>query len=382
MLLTATVFAQKDRYEFAQTYVGAQFDVLGGSEAPEFIGGRFLIGGTHFWQKADFYISFPLFTTAIEDTDREYGEGVVTGFRYLPFGLSRRGPRPFFGLQWLTPDFRIDDGPLFEKSRFGLEAGLNIAFGSLYTLELSAHHILNQDMYYPTSREISSTVNPPDLGVSIALKKYLDTTSNLSTPESKAYQKDRYDDFKRRGKLSTWNVGIGISANVTTKDISALEAYPFLPDRPPLSIYPDIVAGYYFHDIDGGIRASWRPVNSGDEAYGLEYSIRQHRLGFEAFKFLFDYKGFVPFVGVTAGLDLIDFDLSDVDGTRLEESYSTASYGITFGWDIRTTETDPCILRTNLRYVFQSDPSGGLNLSAEHLEINFIQLVLYPGRWN
>jgi len=383
MLFAISIQAQKDRYRFAQTYIGAQADVVGGSATPEFLSGRFLIGGTHFWQKADFYISFPLFTTSMEDTESEYSEGVITGFRYLPFGLSRSGPRPFFGLQWLTPDFRMGDGPQFERSRFGLEAGLSIAFGSLYTLEVSAHHVLNQDLYYPITREASSIIRQPDFGLSLALKKYFDTTSGLSSPESKAMQNKRYDDFENRGKLSTWNFGVGLSANVSTSDLSVLDPFEFMPNRPPLAIYPDVVAGYYFHELDAGIRASWRPMKLSDGGYGLEYAIRQHRLGFEVFKFLFDYKGFVPFIGMTAGMDFIDFELTDIEGTNTSDRYDTFSYGIVFGWDIRTTETDPYILRTNLRYVVQTDPkSGSLNASGNHLEINFIQIVLYPGRWN
>ena len=383
LICSTLTWAQKDRYKFAQTYIGTQADVIGGADSPEFISGRFLIGGTHFWQKADFYISFPLITLALEDTNWDFGEGVITGFRYIPFGLSKKGPRPFFGVQWLTPDFRIDNGPVIERSKFGIQGGLTLAFGSLFTLEVSGHHVLNQDVYYPTSRMQSQTFNPPDFGVSLGIKKYMDTTSNLSKSEVQEFQRQRYSRFEEEGKLSTWSIGIGLSANVSTSDIPALRAYDFLPNRPPLSLFPDVVAGYYFHKADAAIRASWRPLKLSDKAYGLDYEIRQNRIGIEAFKFLFDYKGFVPFLGVTAGMDYLDYEIADIEGPGFSGTYSTFSYGIAFGWDIRVTETDPYILRTNLRYIFQSDPSGNeLNVSGQHLEINFIQLVLYPGRWN
>lgn len=383
LMVSASVYGQKDKYKFAQTYIGAQFDAVGGSDSPNFIAGRFLIGGTHFWQKADFYISIPLFSANVQGDDWHYSEGVITGFRYLPFGLSRKAPRPFVGVQWLTPELRIDNGPLFENSRFGLEAGMNIVLGSFYTLELSAHHVFNNDVNYSISREEKTPIQAPDLGISIALKKYFDTTSNLSTEKSKARIKQRYDGFEAEGKLSTWNAAIGLSANVSVSDVPVLEAYEFMPNRPPLTLYPDVAVGYYFHKADAGLRATWRPMNLKDRAYDLDYSIKQNRFAIEGFKFLFDYKGFVPFVGFSVGSDFINAEINDGELPQIKDEYSTFSYGITFGWDIRPTDTEAWILRTNLRYMIQSDTNADIvNATGRNLEINFIQMVIYPSRWN
>ena len=55
---------------------------------------------------------------------------------------------------------------------------------------------------------------------------------------------------------------------------------------------------------------------------------------------------------------------------------------ITFGWDIRPSKKgDWWLLRTTLRY----SPNLNIeylnkNLSLQHLEFNFIQLVVYPQR--
>lgn len=382
ILCWATLSAQRDRYKFAQSYLGLQTDVIGGADSPELVSGRILLGGTHFWQQADFYLSFPLFNANLNEEAWDYSEGIITGFRYIPFGLSRKAPRPFVGVQWLTPSFRIGDGPNLEKSRWGVEAGLNWVFGSFYTLELSARHIFNQDVIYPISREATAPAQLPDFGLSIAVKKYIDTTAGNSSPEAQKYRKKRYEQFEEEGRLSTWSFGIGLSANISTSDLDFLRDYPFLPNRPPLNVYPDIVAGYYFHKQDAAVRASWRPMKQSDQAYGLDYSLRHHRFSLEAFKFLFDYKGFAPFLGLNIGYDYLNMELRDAEGNDISENYGTPSYGISFGWDIRTSETDPFILRTNLRYVIQSESeSGEINLSGSHLEINFIQIVLYPSRW-
>jgi hypothetical protein len=382
VIWTISTCAQKSQYDFAQTYFGLQTDAIGGGQSPTFGAARFLIGGTHFWQKADFYVSFPLFSARLDGDDWDYSEGVITGFRYLPFGFSRNGPRPFIGGQWITPSLRIGDGPEYENSRFGLEGGLNMAFGSLYTLELSGHYLFNNDAFYPTSRNKNAMVQAPEYGISLAVKKYMDTTSSLKSPESKAYVKKRYDEFGQRGSLSTWNVAIGVSANVTLSDLEFLSDYEFMPDRPPLSVYPDVAVGYYFNELDAGIRASWRPMKLSDNAYGFEYELRQQRLALEGFKFLFDYKGFAPFLGFSVGNDFINTQVRDGELPAMTDSQSVLSYGITFGWDIRPTKTQSTILRTNLRYIVQgSDPGSMASVTGNHLEINFIQMVIYPSRW-
>lgn len=48
IFVSFSVFAQKEKYKFAQTYVGGQADWIGGSSDSEFMAGRLLIGGTHF----------------------------------------------------------------------------------------------------------------------------------------------------------------------------------------------------------------------------------------------------------------------------------------------------------------------------------------------
>ena len=72
---TLNGFSQKDRYHFAETYIGfgSEFVSENGrfshynkdgikqtSNISSVITPRILIGGTHFWGHADFYVSFPL----------------------------------------------------------------------------------------------------------------------------------------------------------------------------------------------------------------------------------------------------------------------------------------------------------------------------------
>ena len=72
---------KKDKYQFAHTYFGIETEVLpqNGSfttlnnqgnfdnkTLPSFASTRFVIGGTHFWDHADFYVSIPIVQFSIK----------------------------------------------------------------------------------------------------------------------------------------------------------------------------------------------------------------------------------------------------------------------------------------------------------------------------
>src|SRR5690554_1783136 len=77
--LSSSVFSQKSRYRFAESYVGLatefspqnqpfafiQNGVIQNKELASQLQPRILIGGTHFWGHADFYLSIPLTSIAL-----------------------------------------------------------------------------------------------------------------------------------------------------------------------------------------------------------------------------------------------------------------------------------------------------------------------------
>jgi hypothetical protein len=52
------------------------------------------------------------------------------------------------------------------------------------------------------------------------------------------------------------------------------------------------------------------------------------------------------------------------------------------GWDIRPVRTEWWLLRTKLRYSpkLELEVTPGQSVAFDHLEFNFIQFVMYPGR--
>ena len=64
-------------------------------------------------------------------------------------------------------------------------------------------------------------------------------------------------------------------------------------------------------------------------------------------------------------------------------TYEETPWYLVFGWDIRPSERgDWWVLRTNLRIPPQLElDHDDHTWSLQHLEFNFIQLVVYPQRW-
>lgn len=99
-------------------------------------------------------------------------------------------------------------------------------------------------------------------------------------------------------------------------------------------------------------------------------------MGIESYKFLFNWLGFVPFLGGALTYESLS---ANVNGTTYQER--KMAYGIVFGWDIRVTKTGTSLLRTNLRYFPDLHLAiDGEKMMFDHLEFNFIQWVQFLGR--
>ncbi len=376
--------AGRHQYNFAQSYVGVEGNYLSGISANQDFGAaRLVIGGTHFWYRADFYISFPLHTFSAGSMD--YSEGVITGGRYLPFGPGKGLPHPFVGIAWATPSLRSGEGAEFQRSRLALDAGLSLVVAGRYTLETSLRYMHRADALYPVGRTEVAMLRPPRYTFTLAAKRYFDFTAGNASPQGQAWLKAADAYYTEHGGLSTWFAGFGASANVVLRPYAFAEALPFLPATPALAIGPDVSLGYHFHRADMDIAASYRNYGIGQEGHGYVWHIREQRIGLEAFKFLFDYKGFVPFIGPSLGVahqrfESSDSEMPDVNGLASSSAWSPAM-GVVLGWDIKPSRIDWFILRTNTRLVWTgSSEVQGIDLRNRHFEVNFIQMVIYPER--
>tara|TARA_R110000868_G_scaffold303136_3_gene563648 strand:+ start:2643 stop:3905 length:1263 start_codon:yes stop_codon:yes gene_type:complete len=393
--------AQKDRYRFAATYFGFEselnlehnkFSVLDNQgnieehKLPSSISPRFLIGGTHFWNRADFYISFPLANFRLDGNKKaSISNDVLTGFRVIPFQLKQNRVRPFLGVGFNSKEYRQNGGngesQLYTNWQWFFEGGLVYTHKNRKLIGLELRYFPNNtyDAYYDRNNFQEVEVSP--FSVSISYKKLFDFSAGYSKESTKQFYAKMKNQLEKEGKLNTFSIGIGLSALIPLEKTEHASRKKFLNEEVEGAIHPEVGIGFYHHKLDGYLRVSYRPLKQEEQAYNYNYQLNKHSIALEAFKFIGDYHGFVPFVGPSISQDFYRLNETDYGQKITELRESHIGYGLVFGWDIRFTESDHIILRTNLRYTPNFNyKTEGFNYTSKGLEFNFIQLVYYPQR--
>jgi outer membrane protein W len=392
---------KKTQYNFAQTYFGISAQYLpstgytyllqpGGMKEKRNLPGvlepGIEIGGLHFWGKADFYVSFPVKSFLLVKDHKAYyrfSTGISTGARFYPIKVTRNKIRPFVGINWSTPSYvqQTKDsaiGTQILKSVYMVEAGFRHTSKKYRLFDISVQYMPNHSFQYPLSRNQFEKINFPSLSFKIGYKFLFDFTQGNNMD----YLDRFYTYLKEKKKISGFTIGIGpSSAFILSKSSYLTDERPFLQNPLPANIFADAGLGYYWHKPDIEFRISYRNIIQKQEAYNLEQSIKRRSIALEAFKFMFDYKGFVPFIGAGVSYEKLNYKEVDYGLETLNITKATITPVIVFGWDIRPSRAEVFVLRTNLRY----SPTLNLqlknkDLALDHLEINFIQLVLYPQR--
>jgi hypothetical protein len=384
--------------EFAQLTYGFDAIILpGGSvkqngETQRFgstIQPRITFGGLHFWGHADFYVSFPIGLrfqnrNSFSDKLKNY-EGVETGLKIYPLALKAKRIRPYVGISFQPYIFGYAaKGKNYTKQyaeyvRFisPVQAGFTYT-GSNYLLTIAARYNWKNrfEYYYDKNDRTNVTIDP--LNFQIAFIKFIDTDKGMGSAKAVSQLNKMHHLLKKHNKLSAWYFGIGPSAALQMSKSSYFKRYlPFFEnDMTNSFLLPDLTFGRYFHEADFNIGVTARAMWMKNKAFGTEVRLSRYTTGVEAYKFLFDYHGFVPFVGPMFSIEKLIFSENKVNTSIIKPAI-----GIVFGWDIRITNTGSSLLRTNLRWT----PNLHLKLKDEkvmfdHLEFNFIQYVRFIGR--
>ncbi len=351
---------------------------------------RLIIGGTHFWGHADFYIAIPLTNPTIEKENQTIFcySGVETGFKFYPLRIEHHKLRPYLGvaltgyyLEQHNRNFVYGNGPELSASAFPVLTGCTFNYKS-HLLELGlVWNFKNKQEYY-ISREIGTYVSMPPLYFQLGYKYMLETTLSAEKDwESGRTRKITIQKEEKR-ELNAFYIGAGISAAFCLQESSYNQK-----ERPYINKYPgallaDVSLGYYFHKPDLNIGISYRAYSDGTDSYGALQKTNRKSLAVECSKFLFDYHGFVPFIGPSISYEQLSFEEEFEQVQTQQVSNNQMAYGILFGWDIRPNRLQCLLLRTNLRWFpkIELNVEGGKSISFSTLEFNFIQLVVYPGR--
>lgn len=351
---------------------------------------RFLIGGTHFWGHADFYIAIPLLnpTFLLEDQKIDFSSGVETVFKYYPLQMEDQKVRPYVGLSLAPFTYKqyntavmFGNGPLLVNTSIPLLSGLTFLMNQhVFEAGMLWNYNLKQDYYI--SRTDQAEINTPPFYLSLSYKWMFETTLSAESDWESGRTNEVTDILAERGKLNGFFIGAGLSSSFWNgpSDYND-DVRPYIMDY-PISIMPDVALGYYLHDADMAISASYRSYGTTTDAYGARQELRRKSLGLEVTKFVFDYHGFVPFIGPVVTYEQLNF-VEVFEGQLVTEVRDDLfSYGLVFGWDIRPNRLQSWLLRTNLRWFpdLKLKVEGDRSISFDNVEFNFIQLIVFPGR--
>lgn len=400
----AQVFIEKQtRYRFAQLNLGLDYQTsIGGRSAFLNAGGeietfdlgtlrkpRFLLGGTHFWGHADFYIAIPLVEPKFETEGQEllYTSGVETVFKYYPWRITEHRFRPFLGTSLAPFYFEQDqvdfnqEGP--QKRHFSIPLLSGITYNHKNLLaELSLLYNYQNKINYFLSRTKQTQIETPQLYLSFSLRYMIETTGGAEDAWESGRTASLTEKLAQNGGLNSFYVGAGMSSawwlgNSTYNETNR----PFISGY-GISLMPDFTMGYYVHQPDVNLALSYRSYNAGTSSYGVTQNLSRRSLGLEVTKYVLDYHGFAPFIGPVLSYEDLSFRERFEQGASETFQEKRLAYGITFGWDVRPNRIQTFLLRTNLRYFpsLQLDVSGDKQINFSNLEFNFIQLILFLGR--
>ncbi|MEM9324074.1 MAG: opacity family porin [Bacteroidota bacterium] len=399
------LFVEKQtRHRFAQLHLGLDLQTSFGGQTtyltpsgapmgldlPSVTRPRFLLGGTHFWGHADFYIAIPLAFPRVEEEGQEifFTSGVETVFKYYPWRIKNNQVRPFVGLS-LSPYYyeqdneRVDFGNGQQLSHVSvpLLGGLTFNRGNhLVELSLTWNYQNSQDYYISDSE--SRSIDTPPLFASLSYRWMIDTTVGAEESWESGATQAYIEQLASQGALDGIFLGAGLSSAWWTGNSSYNNINRPYFDAFGVSLLGDYTIGYYLHDPDINIAVNYRGYRANSSAYGAVQQLRRRSIGLEVTKYLFDYHGFDPFLGPIISYEQLDFEEAFRGQDFREASDTSIGYGLTFGWDIRPDRNQWFILRTNLRWFpfLDLDVSEGQKISFRNVEFNFIQFVLFPNR--
>ncbi|HKK88299.1 MAG TPA: hypothetical protein VJ917_05575 [Saprospiraceae bacterium] len=341
------------------------------------------IGATHFWGHADFFISISTIPISFTEDQLENNirMGTMTGMRLYPWAIQNEGLRPYIGYRFAP--FRLNQKNLLEenyrrtKVKGMGELGLAWQTGAKY-IYLGYHRVFNPEEDIYICRRKTATSSYPDGFFTLGINLSLETTRGAYSPVIR-----ELDTLLSNKNTLGLFIGVGPSAAFPTASSDYIQRdRPVLDDLSMPNIFPDFTIGYHFSKHDVAIAANFRPMVQERQAFGYEQRIRRNSIGVEAYKYLFDYHGFAPYLGIGYQANFIRFQEWINEDEVKDVTSNQSAYHLIFGWDIRPGKKgDYLLLRTNLRWTPDLEfavNSSSVNL--EFLEFNFIQVILYPQR--
>lgn len=390
----------QNRYTFAQTTIGYDVDFTPSTGSSYFYNADgelekfyfrnkvtpvITITGLHFWGHAEFFTGFSLlnFDFGKASTNYLFSRSAGTGAKYFPWAITSGGFRPYVGLSIAGFKYKQDDGAVFRRVEYPLLLGLTYSF-KRGIFELGGMYYYANDYQYYISRDQQVSLNTPPLSVNVDFKYYIDFSMASHRKDLNGENKKILESLTQRKRLSSVFIAAGPAyAFILGNSTYNQKERPYLDDYKITSVFPDFGIGYYNYRMDAALNISSRFYAASLSGHGVRQDVRRTSFGLELYKFFGDYHGFVPFIGPVLSYETLAAKESENNVEVFNSRRSFLTAGIIAGWDIRPTRTDWWGVRTNIRYFpnLSMEVKDGLSLHLEQIELNFLQLILYPNRF-
>lgn len=398
--------SKKERLDFAKMYFEA-----GGTYLPSFKGKQLINnqestfehsatlntsitwGAFHFWGHTEFYVTFPLNQLNLNknnEISHQLLHSVATGARLYPWAMKEGKIRPYIGANWGALDFKQTLKPDENQPELSKDFMLNYDAGIMYNYKsfgfrVGINYFTDTKWQYPISKTQITEIRTPKISFQLGMLYAFDATKD-NTKENI----EKWNSYPTISKLSYdankfgdifIGAGPSISYSLAKSDYNEIH-FPYLKQKLTSKNYFDIAMGYHFNKANLFTAISFRNPTFETEGFGSKQTIKKTSIALEINKFLTDYSGFAPYIGLNVAYDKINYQ-QNVDGVKTQQTFTNEiEPGFTFGWDIVPGKTNEAlILRTNLRwYPFSEFEIDGTKFNFSQLEYNLIQVVFYPER--
>lgn len=400
-LIVAQPYLEKaSQHRFARGYIGlnTQYQPNSGTmfidEVPQSfptqVVPRITLGGVHFWGRLDFSMSLSLarFTHSqlSESTSIVYQTGGDFSARYYPWQIKEHRLRPYIGggLQYIVLGLQHEDlGSRYDfLPSFSGVGGFSYALGD-WQLNADVTWLPFTETHFYTNRTQQETFRLPSLYYSLGLVRYFDSTIKKEREKESGQWDFIVSELEPRNRLNTFTLGLAPTTAFFFENPTYQSAERQSVPNHKAVMTMEVGLGYQWHKPGIHVGMSYRNYQSTRKSYGLEHAIRRRAITVEAYKFLLDYNGFVPFIGPSLSWDRWstgEFENGELIGSVQRTEKLTP--GIIFGWDIVASPYETWLLRTNLRYypLVEITDIEGKKSRVDQFEFNFIQVVLFPNR--
>ncbi|HTJ48469.1 MAG TPA: hypothetical protein VL443_03365 [Cyclobacteriaceae bacterium] len=398
---TAQIYTDKEvgktRYSFAQTTIGYNMDfnpvtghsyLMKNGNLEKFTLGTGMspvisITGLHFWGHAEFFTGFSLPSISIHKTsDYSFSRSAGTGFKIFPIQIREKRIAPYFGISLSSFSYKLQDAVTYKRIETPLLAGVTYSFKH-GLLELGMNYYHRHSYQYYVSKSQTAELSLSQVAFSVDYKYFFDLSNHSYKNDISGATKTRYEKLKQSKRLSSFSIAAGPAYSFFTRRSSYNnDVRPYLDQYKISRIFPDLGIGYYNYKLDASVNLAYRFYSVNQSAFDVSQTVKRKSIALEAYKFFFDYHGFVPFAGPILSRENIQVNESEASSNVLRKTYDFWTPGIIVGWDIRPTRVDWWGVRTNIRYFpwLQLPVSNNHNINLQQIELNFLQMIIYPNR--